>query len=257
VTEVDVANNHLPRKRARTLGFEGGGCYWWVWWWLWQKTTHENEHIRSFSRVVDGGGCHVTLGEKDKKKMRAHLAPTPAGAAIVVVVGGERRWWWHLQLVSPPSLLAPATAAIVVVVGGERQWWCRRRRRRPFTCSCRCCRRRRRRSRTPAAAGGVAVAVVVHSPAATGVVVVAVVVRSPAAAGVVVVTVVVCVRLQLQVVSPSLSVRTCSRRCGRRCLPLAPTWWLVVRGGGGVREGLERSKVRIRNFNLHVTSSVT
>ena len=31
--------------------------------------------------------------------------------------------------------------------------------------------------------------------------------------------------LQLQVVSPSLSIRTCSRRCRRRCHLLAPTWW--------------------------------
>jgi len=138
-------------------------------------------------RVVDGGGCHVTSGERDKRKKRGRTLRPPLLAAIVVVVGGERRWWWHLQLqvVSPPSLLAPAATAIVVVIGGERQWWwhlqlqvlsslpssfvdacscrwCRRRRCRPFTCSCRCCRRHRRRLCTPAAAGGVAVVVRSH-----------------------------------------------------------------------------------------------
>jgi len=71
--------------------------------------------------------------------------------------------------------------------------------------------------------------------------------------------------LQLQVLSssPSSFVDACSYRwCRRRC-PFAPAAAGVVavvvrwhqRGGCGERGG--ESEVRIRNFNLHVTSSVT
>src|SRR4030088_3223559 len=117
-------------------------CVGW-WCWLWQKTTHKNEHIRSFSRVVDGGGCHVTSGEKDKKKIAG--APCARPCCRCHRRGG---WWWHLQLQvlssSPSSFVAAcsyrwcrrhcpfAPAAQVwsplssvgtdMVVGGERRW---------------------------------------------------------------------------------------------------------------------------------------
>src|SRR6266511_449557 len=61
------------------------------WWWLWQNTTLENEHIHSFSRVVDGGGCHVTSGEKDKKikrgrTLRPPLLPLPSSVHLQLQV---------------------------------------------------------------------------------------------------------------------------------------------------------------------------
>jgi hypothetical protein len=44
-----MAENHLSRKRARTLGFKG--------WWWWQRITSlENERVHSVSRKGDGGG---------------------------------------------------------------------------------------------------------------------------------------------------------------------------------------------------------
>ncbi len=176
---VVVKTPPLLRKRARTLGFEGG-----EWWWWWRQPpaskTSVYARFRRRGMVVDViGGCWMVVVVMAKHHPRKR-------AYVLVFEGGWWRWLpRHVRRERQKNKTrahlapAPAAAAIVVVVA-------------------------------PAAAGGVAVAVVIRSPAAAGVVVVAIVIRG---------------RLQLQVVSPSLSIRTCSRRCRRRCHLLAPTWW--------------------------------
>src|SRR6266540_3761528 len=145
-------DNHLPRKRAYMLGFEGGGWWWMLlvgvgwWWWLWQNTTLENERMCSFSRVVDGGGCHVTSGEKDKKikrgrTLRPPLLPLPSS------------WWWHLQLqVVSPSPLSSVHLQLQVLSSSPSSF--------VDACSCRWC--HRHCPFAPAVAGVVAVVVRWH-----------------------------------------------------------------------------------------------
>src|SRR6266545_7706652 len=104
-----MQNRHQLRKRAYALVFEVGGG------WKWRRTITniENEHTRSFSRLVVGGGGWwwrrtTTNSENERVCLFSRL-----------VVGGGAGWWWW-------SLVGGGGVKRKAVMSNGRPW-CQRR----------------------------------------------------------------------------------------------------------------------------------